>query len=528
MNRAVKLLTAVLGAVLLGTLLRFPAYAANYKITSVTWASSVDGAAEVYWEHSNEKADETAWKIRLYRGSEGKPISKWITTKKDHFDFSVLISRKGTGRYYVEVYPVKGGQDYMVTSEYLVVDGVEMDSIKKWVKQQSENQKDPNTAFGWIKNPDGSWFYRFNDGTYATGWQQIGGETYYFSSNRIMLTGWQVIKNRWYYFDTESGKMFRNTTAPGGYSVNADGMLCVDGAPVDASFQPKNTEKNAARTLTNLTTIKITSKETKVAPNVVRPMTVTSDGKFSVETYEFSQPYEEWKPGVPITVTCTICANTGYCFTDNTEVTFNRGKLNGFSGNAVERIVTYTYYPRLVLPSPANVSIGSDGFLRWSPCKNAVQYILKINDGGEQLADIYVNTNKFDFIEYDGRQDVTVSIQAIAPESVRNYYYDSFETKISDLDTIKLNGTLIQTSDSLRYSDDCGNRVDGWVELFGEWFHFSNGFASGPGWWMDKDNRWYYFDSSYHMMTGEITDNGKTYFLNDGSRTDLPLGALVQ
>jgi len=533
----VKSLVLLLFSAVLVFLLGFTAFAANYKVWNVHWdEASERGYAVVTWSHSEDKADATTWAVRLYRGD--KALSKWIRTDKDYVDFSVLIGRTGTGRYYAEVYSVKGGKEkdlgngetesLVVKSEVLLVDGDELTSIRNWVKEHPEGYQVPDTAYGWIKTPNGSWKYRYDDGSFATSWKDINGKTYYFSANGIMLTGWQIIKNRWYYFDEENGFLYRDTVTPAGYYVDATGALCLDGVQADASFQPKNTEKNSARTLTDLTTIKVNSKETKVASNVVRPMAVTGDGKFTVETYEFSEPYENWKAGVPILVSCTLSANTGYCFTDNTQVTFNRGKLISFTGNAIERSLTYEYYPRLVLPSPANVSLGSDSILRWSPCKNAAQYVIKLSLGGERMSDIYTSTTHYDFTEFESQPDLSFTICAIASESVRNYYYDSFETKVSDIDTIRINGKLIQTTDSLLYKDDLDNKVDGWVEMLGHWFHFSSGFASGPGWWMDSDGSWYYFDGNYHMMTGTVVVDGVAYFLNDGSRTDLPRGALVQ
>lgn len=524
-----KAIHILMFAVSLMFLLGFTALAADYKIKNAEWETNNGrGYSVVTWDHSDEKADKTTWAVRLYRGSNDKPITKWIRTDQDYMDFSVLISRTGTGRYYAEIYPVKGGRNLTVKTDVLLMDGEELTNLKKWVKEHQDDYTQLDIAFGWIKTPNGSWKYRFDDGNYATGWQDIDGKTYYFSSNNVMLTGWQIIKNRWYYFEEEKGYLYRNTVTPAGYRVDQSGALVIDGVQVDASFQPKNTEKNAARTLTDLATIKVTSKETKVEPNVVRPMVVTGDGKFTVETYEFSEPYEQWKAGVPILVSCTLSANTGYCFTDNTLVTFNRGKLVSFTGNAVERNLTYEYYPRLVLPSPENVSLGSDEVLRWSPCENATRYVIKLSTGSERLSDIYTEKNYYDFSQFTGESELTFSISALASESVRNYYYDSFETKVTDIATIKINGKLVQTKESLLYKDDCDNKVNGWTELLGHWFHFNNGFASGPGWWMDNDSNWYYFDKNYHMMTGVIIDNDVTYFLNDGSREDLPLGALVQ
>jgi len=537
MNSLKRCLITAAAAVLLGILFLFPAMAANSVgwVYNVRWQSDDEGVATVTWEYKALEKNPK-WKVRLRRGTsegddgvQGKAVTKWITTNKNSIDFATVISRTGTGVYIAEVYPVGGDEeeDREETETEYIVDGEELAGIKKWVKEHQTNESKYAKVFGWIKGPDGSWTYHFPNGSFAVGWQQIGGQTYYFSTNNKMLTGWQIINNRWYYFDAEKGHLLRNGVSPEGYTVNGDGVLCIDGVPADASFQPKNTEKSSVKVLTDLTRIKINSKETKVDANVVRPMKVTSDGKFSVETYEFSQPYEQWQPGVPITVTCTICANTGYCFTDSTEVTFNRGKLISFTGNSVERVVVYTYYPRLVLASPENPVISEDATLSWTPVQYAVRYILRVTLEGERQSDIYVTTNSYDFSEYAYSDFVTLSIVAIARESVRNYYYDSFETKIEDIGKIRIEGTVVQKDGSLIYRDSDGNYVKGWVEMNGHWYHFTEGRAD-RGWWQDTSGHWYYFDRNFHMVTGELEENGRVYVFNDGSNSLVPLGAWVQ
>ena len=79
---------------------------------------------------------------------------------------------------------------------------------------------------GWYTN-NGNRFYNKEDGTCATGWQNIGGKRYYFSnkngaaakglvvidgkryyfgtSSSAMATGWQTIGGKRYYFSTKTG-----------------------------------------------------------------------------------------------------------------------------------------------------------------------------------------------------------------------------------------------------------------------------------------------------------------------------------
>ena len=58
-------------------------------------------------------------------------------------------------------------------------------------------------AGSWQDQGNGQWKYQNDDGTFATGWIEDGGKSYYLDSNGIMLT---------------------NTTTPDGYYVGADGV----------------------------------------------------------------------------------------------------------------------------------------------------------------------------------------------------------------------------------------------------------------------------------------------------------------
>ena len=106
----------------------------------------------------------------------------------------------------------------------------------------------------WYKRPDGSypknswgyeayngksyWYYFLESGYMATGWVDVNGSKYYLFPNSDgwkgrMLTGWQWIDGNCYYLDTQGqneGALYRNTTTPDGYAVDAEGRWVVNGA----------------------------------------------------------------------------------------------------------------------------------------------------------------------------------------------------------------------------------------------------------------------------------------------------------
>ena len=106
----------------------------------------------------------------------------------------------------------------------------------------------------WYKRPDGSypknswgyeayngksyWYYFLDSGYMSTGWIEVNGSKYYLFPNSDgwkgrMLTGWQWIDGNCYYLDTQGqneGALYRNTTTPDGYAVDAEGRWGVNGA----------------------------------------------------------------------------------------------------------------------------------------------------------------------------------------------------------------------------------------------------------------------------------------------------------
>ena len=142
------------------------------------------------------------------------------------------------------------------------IDGVDytFDASGAWVEDASAS------ATGWVLYENGRWAYKFSDGSWAYGWQQIDGKWYYFDADGWMLAdtyvdgyyldasgawvedagasstgwiqyedgrwaykfsdgswayGWQLIDGTWYYFDAD-GWMLADTYVDG-YYLNASG-----------------------------------------------------------------------------------------------------------------------------------------------------------------------------------------------------------------------------------------------------------------------------------------------------------------
>ena len=97
----------------------------------------------------------------------------------------------------------------------------------------------PKNSWGYeAYNGKSYWYYFLDSGYMATGWVEVNGSKYYLFPNSDgwkgrMLTGWQWIDGNCYYLDSQGqneGALYRNTTTPDGYAVDAEGRWVVNGA----------------------------------------------------------------------------------------------------------------------------------------------------------------------------------------------------------------------------------------------------------------------------------------------------------
>ncbi|NHM15970.1 hypothetical protein GMI69_04720 [Eggerthellaceae bacterium zg-887] len=77
---------------------------------------------------------------------------------------------------------------------------------------------------GWVK--DGPWYYLDSSGAMKTGWNKVGGTWYYHDASGAMKTGWQKIGGKWYYFN-DSGAMAANRWV-GDYYLESSGAMAAN------------------------------------------------------------------------------------------------------------------------------------------------------------------------------------------------------------------------------------------------------------------------------------------------------------
>ena len=83
-----------------------------------------------------------------------------------------------------------------------------------------------NTAVTDWKNISGTWYYFDGSGVMSTNWEKVNGTWYYFNTDGAMRTSWQKVSGAWYYMDN-SGAMQTDwkKISNAWYYFNADGVM---------------------------------------------------------------------------------------------------------------------------------------------------------------------------------------------------------------------------------------------------------------------------------------------------------------
>ena len=94
--------------------------------------------------------------------------------------------------------------------------------------EDNEQEPEEKLPAGWVKQEDGSWKYRKEDGTMAAReWITHLNRRYYLNADEIMCTGLSMVNGKLYYFESWGGAGFQGWKKVGGtwYYLNEDGSL---------------------------------------------------------------------------------------------------------------------------------------------------------------------------------------------------------------------------------------------------------------------------------------------------------------
>ena len=106
--------------------------------------------------------------------------------------------------------------------------GLMMNDITTITAMAAEQQSNLPYSRFWETQPDGSWKYKYDNGTYATGWilDEVDGNWYYMDNSGIMQSGLYKSYDRYYFFSEEHdghfGHMLVNGEVYHGVTISAD------------------------------------------------------------------------------------------------------------------------------------------------------------------------------------------------------------------------------------------------------------------------------------------------------------------
>lgn len=106
--------------------------------------------------------------------------------------------------------------------------GPMMNNITTITAMAAEQQSNLPYSRFWETQPDGSWKYKYDNGTYATGWilDEVDGNWYYMDNSGIMQSGLYKSYDRYYFFSEEHdghfGHMLVNGEVYHGVTISAD------------------------------------------------------------------------------------------------------------------------------------------------------------------------------------------------------------------------------------------------------------------------------------------------------------------
>lgn len=543
-------------AVLLGLVAACPVCAEenkNYKIDSAWWEETSSGMIMARWD---KPESATKYMVHLYKGSTMIFIGAWHSCVANGYNFTKDIVNKGTGIYYFRVYPEKTGEDDAVLSEALEVDRDMLKKAKSNLTPASASTRKKGASVDsaiaylgpggsvnetgtdrWIKTPDNKWVRQKADGSIYKGqWLEIDGKRYLFDSKGYMQkNGWRSSGSIWYYLGAD-GAMLVNTTTPDGYTVDELGQCIMDGKVYKSYLGPylisKTTGESLKTNVLPITVLTITAKEYPAPDGRPKNIEITTSRGAEITEVQYSVPYESWQIGRSVTVTVKMAAVTDYYFKKGLKVNPSSNlTFKSAGGNEQTYTMKFSYLPKAELAVPEGFYMTEEGELHWDRVTNAVKYSIRVR--GENIDTEKLETKKtfIDLSEYLGEK-ASVEISACGNTNSKSLK-DSKPFKIENLDIFAedntIDGILTKSGSRLTFKDADGEKVTGWRELQGNWYHFTKGNADGPGWYQEKDTGyWYYFDDEHRMVTGRIIDNGKEYFLNDGSDSSFPRGAWIQ
>lgn len=174
---------------------------------NVTWDESKNGVG--YW---GDSGNAKYYQLQLLRNGnvEGTTFSSYANS----YNFAGRITQAGTYRFRVRAVEesTNDKSDWITSGSW-------------YVSAEEANQLVANSGSWQMAADNVRKWWRYNDGSWPSSqWMLISGSWYYFDAEGYMCTGWQTIGGNSFYLDPATGAMLANQRTPDGYWVNQDGV----------------------------------------------------------------------------------------------------------------------------------------------------------------------------------------------------------------------------------------------------------------------------------------------------------------
>ena len=215
----------------------------EYLSPDNAWWKDGNQYGQARWSAPENGSD--AYDVYLYRGSS--LVKKVEELRATSYNFYPYMTREGTYSFKVRTVPYTDEQKkYGDKSDWMESDEVYLpeEDVSDGSGQETGGSGGGPVGtgpVGWIQE-NGSWYYRYPDGTYQNNsWAKINDKWYLFDSNSVMLTGWQQRNNLWYYLNSD-GAMITGWVLSNNkwYYMNPSTTSGVEGAMVTGWISHNN------------------------------------------------------------------------------------------------------------------------------------------------------------------------------------------------------------------------------------------------------------------------------------------------
>lgn len=290
--------------------------------------------------------------------------------------------------------------------------------------------------------------------------------------------------------------------------------------------------------------------------------------KYMITDWSCSTDPEDWQISHMVTFDIRVEAVGDYWFAPSKTTL----KTSGANASVAKKTIKsdyitckINYWPTYQYERPLNLYFEDEDLGKWDKVKGATQYEVKIHyddgEGKDKTKTVKVDKNQIDLSPYDNYTHFEV--RAIPKNTEQKKYAVASEWSDSDEDYTLLNSK--NPNDSIFKTDKDGNtsyvapegeKASGFVKVKEVWYYMDpqndNNMAVSS--WREVNGKHYWFDNNGAMQTGWIQDghfwyylennpgsenygaavtgwylagpDGPWYYFNDGSRTDIPFGAM--